>query len=329
MTSSPLDVLAIGNALVDVIAHVDNEFLDRHGLAKGSMALIDAARAETFYDLMPPAIEMSGGSAGNTIVGVASLGGRAAYIGRVRDDQLGQVFQHDMRAAGVAFDVPLASTGPSTGRCLIAVTPDAQRTMQTYLGASSELTPADIQPDLVASAGVTYLEGYLWDPPLAKEAFVKAARVAHETGRKVALTLSDSFCVDRHRADFVDLVDHHIDILFANQAELESLYEVSDFGAAAAAVRGRCEIAAITRSALGSVVVAGDASIVVPAAPVETVVDTTGAGDLYAAGFLYALARGMSLADCGRIGGIAAGEVISHFGARPEVSLADLVRGQR
>lgn len=325
MDETRFDVVGIGNAMVDVIAHADDAFLRTHDLVKGAMTLIDADRAEELYARIPPAVEVSGGSAGNTIAGLASLGGRAAYIGKVCDDQLGRVFRHDIRAAGVAFDVAAASVG-STGRCLIMVTPDAQRTMQTYLGAGSDLGPEDVDAQLIASARVTYLEGYLWDPPRAKEAFLKAARIAHDAGRRVSLTLSDPFCVERHREEFLDLVSAHVDVLFANEAEIMSLYQADSFDDALQHVRGHCEIAALTRSERGAVIVAGAEVHVVDAEPVEHVVDTTGAGDAYAAGFLHGLTRGMDVPACGRIAGIAAAEVISHFGARPEVSLADLVR---
>ncbi len=325
MTDTRYDVLAIGNALVDVIVHADDALLQVHGMAKGAMTLIDEERAHALYGLMPPAVEISGGSAGNTIAGVASLGGRAAYIGKVSDDQLGEVFRHDIRAAGVTYDVAPAAGGSSTGRCLIFVTPDAQRTMNTYLGASSTLGPGDVDEALVALARITYLEGYLWDPPSAKEAFLKAARIAHEAGRKVALTLSDAFCVDRYRESCLDLGEHHVDVLFANEAEILSLYQVSSFDDALQRVRGHCEIAALTRSAKGSVIAGGDEVHVIDAAPAR-VVDTTGAGDAYAAGFLFGLTSGRDLAACGRIGAITAAEVISHAGARPETRLADLVR---
>jgi sugar/nucleoside kinase (ribokinase family) len=325
MTGTQHDVVAIGNALVDVIADVDEAFIGAHGLNRGTMTLIDAERAEALYAAMPPALEMSGGSAGNTIAGVASLGGRAAYIGKVADDQLGRVFRHDIRAAGVTYGVPPANGGAPTGRCLIVVTPDAQRTMNTYLGAGAGLGPEDVDEALIAGAKVTYLEGYLWDPPRAKEAFLKATRVAHEAGRKVSLTLSDPFCVDRYREEFLDLVRHHVDILFANEIEIMSLYKAGDFDAALQHVRGHCEVAALTRSEKGSVIVAGGEVHVIDAARVQHVVDTTGAGDMYAAGFLYGYTRGMDLARCGRIGAIAAAEVISHFGARPEVSLRSLI----
>jgi sugar/nucleoside kinase (ribokinase family) len=324
MADATLDVVGIGNAMVDVVAHADEAFLEAHGLSKGTMTLIDAARADEIYGDMPPAVEISGGSGGNTVAGVASLGGRAAYIGMVCDDQLGRVYRHDIRAIGVTFDVPPADSG-STGRCLILVTQDAQRTMQTYLGAGSNLGPEDVDDALIASASVTFLEGYLWDPPRAKEAFLKAASIAHAAGRRVSLTLSDPFCVERHREEFRELVNGHIDVLFANELEIMSLYQVGTFDEALQNVRGACEVAALTRSEHGSVIVRGDELHVLAAEPVARVVDTTGAGDLYAAGFLYGLTRGMDLALCGRIAGIAAAEVISHFGARPEVALSDLV----
>jgi len=322
------DVCGIGNALVDVLARADDAFLAAHALAKGTMSLIDEERADALYALMGPAVERSGGSAANTMVGIASLGGRSAYIGRVRDDQLGAVFRHDIRAAGVAFDSAAATSGPATGRSLIFVTPDAHRTMQTYLGAANGLTPDDVDADVVAASGIVYLEGYLWDPPAAKEAFLKAARVAHEAGRRVALTLSDPFCVERYREEFLDLARNHVDVLFANEQELLSLYRVESFDDALQRVRADAArtgaMAALTRSEKGSVVVAGDEVHVVDAEPAE-VVDTTGAGDLYAAGFLHGLARGLPPAACGRIGAIAAAEAISHFGARPERPLAALV----
>jgi sugar/nucleoside kinase (ribokinase family) len=319
-----LDVVGIGNALVDVLSHETDEFLRRLGLAKGTMHLVDENRAREVYAAMGPGIEVSGGSAANTIVGVASFGGRAHYVGKVRNDQLGDVFSHDLRSVGVGYATPAATSGPSTGRCLIVVTPDAQRTMNTYLGASSRLGPADIDKPVIERARILYLEGYLFDPPEAQEAFRAAAGIAHAAGRKVALTLSDPFCVDRHRAAFLDLVEHHVDILFANEAEICSLYHVRDFDAAAARVRGHCEVAALTRSERGSVIVGNDGAHVVDAHPVDAVVDTTGAGDLYAAGFMVGLTRGLPLPACGRLGALAAAEVISHVGARPIGSLADL-----
>ena len=324
MAEPELDVIGIGNALVDVLSHADEDQVTRQGLVKGTMHLVDEARARTLYEAMGPGVEMSGGSAANTVVGVASFGGRAHYVGKVRDDQLGEVFGHDLRATGVGYDTPRATSGPPTGRCLILVTPDAQRTMSTFLGASVRLGPADVDRRLIARGKILYLEGYLFDPPEAQEAFRAAAAIAHEAGRKVALTLSDPFCVERHRAAFLDLVEHHVDILFANELEICALYQVHDFDAALPHVRGHCELAALTRSAKGSVLVNGDRMHVVSAHPVQAVVDTTGAGDLYASGVLYGLAQGLDLPVCGRLGSLAAAEVIAHVGARPMVPLADL-----
>ncbi|GIU87736.1 MAG: adenosine kinase [Acidimicrobiia bacterium] len=320
-----IDVLGIGNALVDVLSHETDEFVERMGLSRGAMTLVDEARAHELYAAMGPAVEISGGSAANTIVGLASFGARTAYLGKVRDDQLGEVFTHDIRSMGVHFDCAMADDGASTGRCLVVVTPDAQRTMATYLGASAFLGPDDVDPDLVAAARVVYLEGYLWDQPVAREAYRRAARLAHDAGNEVALTLSDSFCVERHRAEWLALVEEEVDLLFANQAEIEALYE-TDFDGALARVRGHCRVAALTRSEHGSVVVAGDRVHVVPAHPVERLVDTTGAGDLYAAGFLFGYTNGADLATCARLGSLAASEVISHLGARPEADLAELAR---
>ena len=319
-----LDVVGIGNAIVDVLVHADDAFLAEHGLTKGAMALVDAARAEFLYARMGPGVEVSGGSAANTLAGLAALGGRAAFIGKVRDDQLGSVFVHDIRASGVRFDTAAAASGAPTARCLIVVTPDGQRTMSTYLGACVELGPGEVDDDLIAAAEIAYLEGYLWDPPEAKRAFRKALRIAHAHGRRVALSLSDSFCVDRHREEFLDLVAGHVDILFANQMEIMSLYRVDDFDSALQHVRLHCEVAALTRSEKGSVVVANDEVHIVDAHPVDKVIDTTGAGDLYAAGFLYGLTRGWGLDRCARLGGLAAAEVISHIGARPQANLAEL-----
>ncbi len=319
------EVVGIGNAIVDVIAHADDAFLAAEAMAKGRMTLIEADRAEALYGRMGPAVEISGGSAANTMAGIASLGGRPAFIGKVRDDQLGAIFAHDIRAAGVTFATAPAVEGPATARCLIFVTPDAQRTMNTYLGASVELGPEDVDEELIAAARVTYLEGYLWDRPRAKEAFRKAARIARAAGGKVALTLSDPFCVERHRAEFQELVKGPVDILFANEAEIRALWQVADFDAALEATRGLLEVAALTRSERGSVVLAGDRLERVGAEPVQRLVDTTGAGDLFAAGFLHALTRGRTPAVAARIGAIAAAEVISHVGARPERPLAALV----
>ena len=326
MSSQPtLDVVGIGNAIVDVIAKTDEAFLKTHGLAKAAMTLIDAERAESLYGVMGAGIEASGGSAANSMAGLASLGGRTGFIGKVRDDQLGGIFAHDIRATGVAFQTPAATSGLPTARCLIFVTDDAQRTMQTFLGASTDLGPSDVDEAMIASAAVTYLEGYLWDKPQAKEAFLRAAAAAHKAGRKVSLTLSDAFCVDRHRADFKRLVKDHVDILFANEAEILSLYETSNFDEAVARVRADCDVAALTRSEKGAVIVAADKTHTVAAEPIAKLVDTTGAGDLYAAGFLYGYTRGLPLPVAGRIGAIAAAEIIGHYGARPEVKLADLV----
>ena len=319
-----VDVVGIGNALVDVISHESPEFVAALGVAAGSMTLVDEDRSLELYGVMGQAIETSGGSAANTMVGVASFGGSSHYIGVVRDDQLGRVFAHDLRSVGVGYSSTPAVDGPATGTCLIMVTPDGQRTMHTFLGASSLLGPDDIDPDVVRSGSIVYLEGYLFDRPEAQAAFAAASEIAHGAGRTVALTLSDSFCVDRHRGAFLDLVEGHVDVLFANEAEILSLYEVDDFDEAVARVRGHCRIAALTRSAAGSVVVTAEDVITVAAEPVDRVVDTTGAGDLFAAGFLAGLARGLDLATCGRLGSIAAAEVIGHVGPRPDASLAEL-----
>ena len=325
MAAPRYDVLGIGNAIVDVIARAEDDFLVAQGMHKGAMTLIDEARATAIYAAMGPATESSGGSAANTIVGVASFGARAAFIGKIKDDELGRAFAHDIRAARVAFDVKPASKGPSTARCYIMVTPDGERTMNTFLGAAQELTPDDIDEKAVADAAVTYLEGYLWDPPQAKEAFVKAADIAHKAGRQVALTLSDSFCVDRYRAEFLTLIKSGtVDILFANEHELHSLYETADFDSGIRALQQDASLAVVTRSAKGCVVVSGEGMEAVNAVPVEQVVDVTGAGDLFAAGFLVGLARNQDLRDAARLGGLAASEVIQHVGARPAVSLKAL-----
>jgi len=325
MTAPRYDVLGIGNAIVDVIAHAEDDFLVAHGMHKGAMMLIDEARAQAIYEAMGPAVESSGGSAANTIVGIASLGGRAAFVGKVNDDELGHTFAHDIRAAGVAFDTPPASEGPSTARCYIMVTPDGERTMNTYLGAAQDLHPNDIDEAAIAASAIVYLEGYLWDPPHAKEAFLKAAKIAHGAGRRVALTLSDAFCVDRYRPEFLELVrGGTVDILFANERELHSLYQTADFDTALAALRGEVKLAVITRSEKGCVVVSRDAVHAVPALPVERVVDVTGAGDLFAAGFLIGHSRGKDHGTAARLGALAAAEVIQHLGARPEASLKAL-----
>ncbi len=321
-----LDVVGIGNALVDVLSHATDETLEELGLVKGSMNLIEADRATELYERMGPAVEISGGSAANTIVGVASLGGTAQYVGRVRNDQLGAVFAHDLTSTGVRYTIRPATDGPSTGCCLILVTPDAQRTMNTYLGASSHLGPDDVDAEVVASGTVLYLEGYLFDPPEAQEAFRRAAQIAHDAGRTVSVTLSDSFCVERHRDAFLDLVEHHVDLLFANEAEITTLYRTDSFDEAAEGVRRHGTVAVLTRSERGSVIVTDDDLIEVPAHPVTQLVDTTGAGDLYAAGFLHGFSRKMDLATCGALGSLAAAEVISHIGARPEADLTELAR---
>jgi sugar/nucleoside kinase (ribokinase family) len=325
MAAATIDVTGIGNAIVDVIARADDAFLAAEGMAKGAMTLIDAARADQLYSRMGPGIESSGGSVGNTMAGLASLGGSGAYIGKVRDDALGAIYRHDITAMGIRFETPAAIAGPGTARCLILVTPDGQRTMGTYLGACVDLGPEDIDPRVVAAAQITYLEGYLFDPPRAKAAFRRAAAVAHAADRQVALSLSDPFCVARHRDDFRALVSGEIDILFANEAEICSLYETDDFDTAAAAVRDQVKIAALTRSEKGSALLAGSATHVVPAAPVTRVADTTGAGDLYAAGVLFGLTRSLPLPTCGAIGGLCAAEIISHVGARPEARLDQFV----
>ena len=325
MSSTRFDVLGIGNAIVDVIARADDDFLLRHDMRKGAMALIDEARAQAIYDAMGPAVEISGGSAANTIVGLASFGARAAFIGKVKQDVLGDVFVHDIRGAGVAFDARPAVDGPSTARCYILVTPDGERTLNTYLGAAQHLHPHDIDADSVAAAAITYLEGYLWDPRHAKDAFLKAAAIAHAAGRMVALTLSDAFCVDRWRDEFLQLVrSGTVDLLFANEAELRSLYQTVDFNTALAALRDDARLAIVTRSEKGCVVVNRETTEVVQAFPVERVIDTTGAGDLFAAGFLFGLARGADHRAAARLGGLAAAEVIQHLGARPERSLKTL-----
>jgi sugar/nucleoside kinase (ribokinase family) len=327
MPERDLDVVGVGSAIVDVIAHVEEAFLAEHGMVKGSMQLIFTEEdALHLYDQFPAAIESSGGSCANTMAGLASLGGKGAFLGIVRDDLLGTVFTHDIRAIGVEYTMPPATEGPATARCLIAVTPDAQRTLNTYLGAASGLGPDHIDPAMVARAQVVYLEGYLWDVDAAKQAMVKTMQAASDAGTKVAFTLSDGFCVDRHRPEFLDLVEHRVDILFANESEILSLYEVDDFEEALARVRGHCEIACLTRSEKGSVVISGDTVHEVAVHPVATVVDTTGAGDLYAAGFLYGYTNGHDLETSGRLASMAAAEVISHDGPRPEASLAQLAK---
>jgi sugar/nucleoside kinase (ribokinase family) len=321
MTQKQFDVLTIGNAIVDVIAKVDESFVAREKLVKGSMNLIDEDRAEHLYEVMGPAIEISGGSAGNTAAGVASFGGRAAYFGKIKDDQLGGIYRHDMRAQGVAFDTPAAKEGPATARSFILVTPDAERTMNTYLGACVNLTTADVDPAIVQASSVTYMEGYLWDKPEAMEAFRLAAKIARGAGKLTSITLSDSFCVERHRDSFLDLIRNHIDIVFANESEIKSLYKTQNFDESVAAIRKDCPMAALTRSEKGSLIVQGKETVEVAAHPVSKVVDVTGAGDLYAAGFLFGFTKKLDLKQCAALGSLAAAEVISHTGARPEVNL--------
>ena len=327
MTAPTLDLLCLGNAIVDVLTTVDDAFLADRAIAKGAMNLIDEGRAEALYAAMGQTVIVSGGSAANTAVGAAKLGAATAFVGKVRDDEVGGYFTRDLRSTGVAFATPPAMDGPATARSYILVTPDGQRTMNTYLGACQNLTSADVDPALVASAGVIYLEGYLWDPPHAKDAFRKASELAHGADRRVALSLSDSFCVGRYRDEFLDLIrEKKVDIVFANEAELLALYQTVDFDAAVAALGTDCALAAVTRGAAGAVVVEPGRVRAVPASPVEAVVDSTGAGDLFAAGFLAGLARGRDAADCARLGTLAASEIISHVGARPVADLAALAR---
>jgi sugar/nucleoside kinase (ribokinase family) len=318
------DVAAIGNAIVDVIAPADDGFLHSEGLVKGSMQLIDEARGVELYGRMRTGIEASGGSAANTIAGVASFGGTAAYLGKVAEDKLGDVFAHDMRAIGVAFDTSPLLGGPATARCLINVTEDGQRTMCTYLGASTELTPEDVPNETIEKAAIVYLEGYLFDPSDARRAFAKAAGLARAAGRTIAITLSDSFVVERHRGELLGFIQDQTDLVFANEAEVKALFETDDFNLAAAKLGAMTNICAITRGEQGSLVLAGAQSHRIAADPVAKVVDTTGAGDQYAAGFLYGLARGLDFETCGRLGSLAAAEVIGHYGPRPAVNLKDL-----
>ena len=325
MSQTEYGLITIGNALVDVLTHKDDEYLTAQSLEKGSMNLIDAERALALYNDMNDKTEMSGGSAGNTMACFASFGGKGAYIGKVGNDVLGTKFANSLKDMDLHYETVPLERG-STGRCMILITPDGERTMNTFLGAAIELTPKDIDPDFIAKAQVTYLEGYLFDPPQAKEAFIKSAREAHKASRRVALTLSDSFCVDRHREAFKDLVSHHVDILFANEDEIKSLYETDDLEEAIAQVSSQCAIAAITRGDQGSVIINSGTRTNVTAEEKVTVVDTTGAGDAYAAGFLYGFTENMDMAQCGRLGSIAAAEVISQIGPRPAVNLAELMQ---
>mgnify|MGYP001823135536 CR=1 FL=1 len=321
-----LDVVAIGNAIVDVLVHAEDRFLEDHGLTKGTMTLVDEPQAQRLYGSLGPGLETSGGSAANTLAGIAQLGGRAGFIGRVRDDQLGGIFSHDIRSVGARYDTPPATTGPSTARCLILVTPDAQRTMCTYLGASVGLDPVDLDLEMVARARVLYLEGYLWDSDAAKRAFIAAAEVARSHGGEVALSLSDAFCVERHRESFLELVDGHVDLLFANEMEITTLYRANSYSEAVEQVRGRCRVAALTRSEAGSLVLAGADTHLIEPVTLGPLVDTTGAGDLYAAGFLHAYTRGLDLQTCGRLGSLCAGQVVTQLGPRCQVDLQELAR---
>jgi sugar/nucleoside kinase (ribokinase family) len=325
MTSAKYDVLGIGNAIFDVLVQTDDKFLASHDMAKGGMALIDEARAASIYRDMGSAVEMSGGSAANTIVGVANLGARTAYVGKVKDDAIGRLYTRDIRAAGVAFETKPAADGPATGCSYILVTPDGERTMNTYLGAAQELMPDDIDAAQIAASSIVYLEGYLWDPKSAKEAFVKASTIAHQAGRQVALTLSDAFCVGRYRDEFLDLMRKNtVDLIFANESELLSLYQVEDFDAAVVQLRKDTKLGIVTRSEKGCVVASTDGVTSVPAFPIQKMVDTTGAGDLFAAGFLFGMVRGAGYENAGRLGALAAAEVIQHIGARPQASLKEL-----
>ncbi|MEL6215638.1 MAG: adenosine kinase [Pseudomonadota bacterium] len=327
MSSAPdYDIVAIGNAIVDIIGRCDDAFLEQHGADKGHMALVTAERISEIYGDMAPGIEISGGSAANTIVGAASLGAKTAYIGKVANDDFGKVFRHDIQAAGVTYETAPKSGGEATARSLVLVTPDGERTMNTFLGVSPELTSDDLDPKLISSGGILYLEGYLFDRPEAQAAFYEASKIAKDAGRRVALTLSDGFCVDRHRTAFRELINGPIDILFANETELFSLAEASDFDAAISSIARHVPLLAATRNAAGSVIVTNTETVTIPAATVETVVDTTGAGDLYAAGVLYGLSNNLPLETCGQLGSLAASEIISHIGARPESNLLDLAK---
>lgn len=324
-SNAMFDVAGIGNAIVDVLSFTPEHFLTEENLTKGTMLLVDEQRAKTLYRKMGQATECSGGSVANTLAGMASLGGRTAFIGKVRNDQLGSIFVHDLHAVGVHFATPAITSGPSTASCFVYVTPDAQRTMATYIGACSLVSEEDIDEQLIEQAMVTYIEGYLWDTENAKAAIRKAIDLAHQAGRKVAFTLSDTFCVDRHRAEFLQLIENDIDLLFANEAEIKSLYHTQNFDAAIDNVKGACEIAAITRSEKGSIVLTRETLETVPTQTVAKVIDTTGAGDLYASGFLYGLTRGWELPDCARLGNRCAGEIIGQLGARSMRPLKELV----
>lgn len=325
LAAGGIDVIGLGNAIVDVIAEVDDALLAKLGLDKGAMHLVERERMQEIYAAMPPGLEMSGGSCANTMAALASLGAGAAYVGKVKSDQLGEIFAHDIRATGVAFTTAPLEEGPPTARCLVLVTADAQRTMATYLGACVELGPDDVDEAAVAAARITYLEGYLWDRPAAKAACLRAAEIAHRNGREVALTLSDPFCVERWRDEFLDLVDGHVDILIGNEGEITRLFETTSFEQAVEAAGRRCRRAALTRGARGSVVVEDGRAALIDAAPVLRVLDTTGAGDLYAAGLLYGLSHGFAPDRAGRLASLAAATIIAQFGARADHALAPLV----
>lgn len=329
MTFTTLDVIGIGNAIVDVLTQTDDSFIAENQINKGTMTLIESEQAEELYTKLGQAIEVSGGSAANTIAALASMGGDCGFVGKVADDQLGNVFVHDIMAVGAKYDTAPLSDGLPTARCLIMVTPDAERTMCTFLGASVWITPTDIKPEFIQSAKVVYLEGYLFDRPKAKLAFLKAAELAHEAGRKVALSLSDPFCVDRHRDEFLDLIENHIDILFANKDELMSLFKTKNFDEAIDQIKGKCEIVAITKSSEGSVILTEKEEFNIPSINVQRVVDTTGAGDLYAAGFLYGYTQGEPLQVCGKYATIMATEVIQQMGARVQGDLSRLIEKKK
>lgn len=329
MQNAPLQLVGIGNALVDILTSVTDDFINEekaNGMTKGAMTLIDEGRAKQLYDSIPPAVEVSGGSAANTLAGFASLGGQGAYIGKVAQDQLGDVFEHDLRSQGITFTTQRLEQGPETGRCLILVTPDAERTMNTFLGASTQLTDKDVDESLISQASITYLEGYLFDPEHAKQAFRKAGQLVKSHDKKLALTLSDTFCVERHREDFLDLVDGAVNILFANEDELKALFKTDNFNEACDLIAQKCDISAITRGEQGSVVISGNDIFDIPAVQPTQLVDTTGAGDLYASGFLFGLTHNRSVQECGNLGSIAAAEAISHMGPRPEQKLSDLIQ---
>jgi sugar/nucleoside kinase (ribokinase family) len=329
MTAARFDVIGIGNAIVDIIVRCDEDYLAKIDAAKGSMRLVGADDVKKIYTTMGPAMEISGGSAANTIAGVASFGGKAAFIGTVADDEFGKIFTHDIHSIGVTFDTQPIANGAPTSRSLILVTPDGERTMNTFLGISTSLNEMQLNHQLIEESEILYLEGYLFDEPQAKQAFRSALKTAKKANRKVALTLSDGFCVDRHRDEFIELIHAGIDILFANESEIKSLYQTESFGLAAKTVSNDVRLAALTRSEKGSVIFADGKSIEIASEKIPAVVDTTGAGDLYAAGFLFGYSKGFELPVCGQLASLAAAEIIGHIGARPEVSLAELARQRR